>query len=233
MLAGSIAFYKDWDWDAARQSLNRALELNPGNESALQILGDYYEMLGDWDRSIALGINSVKAAPNSTSMRMNLGLTYNYSGAYDKGLESCDTGESPEDMSTWIAACVAESYAGMGDMDNATRYAKAAMTDPDIDQIALALMAVVLGASGETEIASDIWRDLQALAESEYVSPVVLAYTAFGAGNLDEFFEHLDTAINEKAIWAPWFAAVPQFESARSDPRFAEMVSRLNLPGTQ
>jgi hypothetical protein len=36
--------------------------------------------------------------------------------------------------------------------------------------------------------------------------------------------------IADKAIWAPWFATVPHFSAARSDPRFAELVAKLNLP---
>ncbi len=124
---GGLAFYADWDWNTALKSLNRALELNPGNGSALQIHGDYYEMLGDYDRAIQLGISSMKAAPNSVGMRMNLGLTYNYARDFRQGLEVCDTGEAPDNMPVWNSVCVAEAYVGLGDFDNAVRYANAAL----------------------------------------------------------------------------------------------------------
>jgi len=230
MVVGSIAFYQDWAWDRAFKSLNRSLELNPGNEQALQILGDYYEILGEYDKSIELGIDSVKAAPNSASMRVNLGLTYNYSGQFQKGLESCDTGEAPEDVRVWNAVCIADAYIGLKDMDNAVRYATAALAKEGIDHMAQALMAGVLGAAGYTDRAEEIRVRFETLAKSEYVSPTTLAFVSFAAGDVDGFFSYLETAIREKAIYTPWFASVPAFASVRDDPRFAALVAKLNLP---
>jgi len=91
-------------------------------------------------------------------------------------------------------------------------------------------MAGVLGAAGYSERAEEIRSQFEALAKSEYVSPTTLAYVSFGAGDVDQFFSYLDKAIREKAIWAPWFASVPQFASLRDDPRFAAMVAKLGFP---
>ena len=230
LVNGGLAFYRDWDWPAALNSLNRALELNPGNENALQILGDYYEMLGDYDKSIQLGMSSIKAAPNSVSMWMNLGLTYNYAGEFQKGLESCDTGAPPDEMPPWSAVCVAEAYLGLGDIENAVRYADAALGNKNLDHTGQALMALVLGAAGHTERAREIRVRFEELAKSEYVSPTTLADLAFATGDVDQFFSYLESAIAEKAAWAPWVASIPQFASVHDDPRFIEMVAQLDFP---
>jgi tetratricopeptide (TPR) repeat protein len=187
-------------------------------------------MLGDYKKSIELGISSVKAAPNSVSMWMNLGLTYNYSGEYQKGLESCDTGERPEGMPAWSAVCVAEAYVGLEDFENAARYATAALSNENLDQTGQALMALVLGRAGDTDRAQEIRTRLEELARSEYVSPTTLAFLAFATGDIDRFFSFLEIAIAEKATWAPWFATVPHFASVRDDPRFTILVAKLNFP---
>jgi TolB-like protein/tetratricopeptide (TPR) repeat protein len=228
---GAMAFYVDWEWERALERLNRALELNPGNGSALQVLGDYYEMLGQYEESIRLGIRSVETSPNSLGLKMNLGLSYNYSDQYELGLQSCDTGEPPSEMSRWTALCVAEAHIGLNNMAEATRYANAVLEDGIVDPVVAVLGALVLARVGEANRAIEIWNEFESMSQKQYVSPTVLAYASYAAGDIDRFFSYLDIAITEKATWAPWVATVPHFRAIHGDPRFAAIVDRMNLPG--
>jgi tetratricopeptide (TPR) repeat protein len=228
---GAMAFYVDWEWERALKRLNRALELNPGNGSALQVLGDYYEMLGEYEESIRLGIRSVGASPNSVGLKMNLGLTYNYSDQYEMGLRSCDTGDPPSQMPRWNAQCVAEAYIGLNNTAEAIRYANAVLEDGIIDPVVAVLGALVLARAGETGRAIEIRNEFESMSQKRYVSPTVLAYASYAAGDIDQFFSYLDIAVAAKATYAPWVVTVPHFRDVHDDPRFLEFVARLNLPG--
>jgi adenylate cyclase len=228
---GAMAFYVDWEWERALMRLNRALELNPGNGSALQVLGDYYEMLGDYRESIRLGIRSVETSPNSVGLKMNLGLTYNYSDQYEMGLQSCDTGDPPSEMRRWSAICVAEAYLGLNNTVEAIRYSNAVLEDGIIDPVVAVLGALVLARAGETGRAIEIRNEFESMSQKQYVSPTVLAYASYAAGDIDQFFSYLDIAVAAKATWAPWVATVPHFRDVHDDPRFTELVARMNLPG--
>ncbi len=228
---GAMAFYVDWEWERALKRLNRALELNPGNGSALQVLGDYYEMLGEYQESIRLGIRSVETSPNSVGLKMNLGLTYNYSDQYKLGLQSCDTGDPPSEMPRWNAQCVAEAHIGLNNTAEALRYANAVLEDGIIDPVVAVLGALVLARAGETGRAIEIRNEFESMSQKQYVSPTVLAYASYAAGDIDQFFSYLDIAVAAKATWAPWVATVPHFRDVHDDPRFTELVARMNLPG--
>ena len=228
---GAMAFYNDWEWERALERLNRALELNPGNGAALQVLGDYYEVTGEYQESIRLGIRSVETSPNSVGLKMNLGLSYNYSGQYEMGLQSCDTGESPSEMSRWTAQCTAEAYIGLDNKAEAIRYANAVLEDGIVDPLVAALGALVLASAGENDRAIAIRNELESMSQKQYVSPTVLAYASYAAGDIDQFFRYLDIAVAAKAAWAPWVATVPHFRGMHDDSRFTELVARMNLPG--
>ena len=227
---GAMAFYNDWEWERGLKHLSRALELNPGNGSALQVLGDYYEVRGEYEESIRVGIRSVATSPNSVGLKMNLGLSYNYSGQYEMGLQSCDTGDSPSKMSRWTAQCVAEAYMGLNNTAEAVRYASAVLEDGIVDPLVAALGALVMASAGETDRAIEVRNELERMSQKQYVSPTVLSYASYAAGDIDQFFHYLDVAVTAKAAWAPWVATVPHFRGLHDDPRFIELVTKMNLP---
>lgn len=232
-IAGALALYYDWDWQQALDSLDRALELNPGHENSWQTLGDYYEVVGDYDKSIELGRKSVEAAPNSENMWMNLGLSQAYGKKYREALESCDNGLPPREMRKWTAYCVATAHLGLNDKDKAIEYARTVVDVPNmanVEHIILGVASLVLGEAGDQESAAKVLADLELLAATHYVSPTPLAYSALGAGDTDAFFVYLERAVNEKAIWSPWVNTVPYFKGAREDPRYGPIRERMNLP---
>ena len=229
-VVGVIALYRDWDWKLAKESLHRALELNPGNEYALQVLGDYYEMIGQWPKSIELGIESTLSNPTSAMMRMNLGLTYNYSGQEQKGIETCEIGKSLPEPGQWLSICIAEAHALLGNEKEAVIAIEEAISGPNTEDAVYGLAAAYFGLVGQPDRAADIYRELSEDAHSRYVSPNFIGYAAFGAGDDDTFFAYINQAIDEKSTFTPWVANVPHFARLHGDPRFAAVVERLNLP---
>ena len=162
---------------------------------------------------------------------MNLGLSYNYSDEYEMGLQSCDTGDPPSEMPRWSAQCVAEAHIGLNNTAEAIRYANAVLEDGIVDPVVAVLGALVLARAGETGRAIEIRNEFENMSQKQYVSPTVLAYASYAAGDIDRFFSYLDIAITEKATWAPWAATVPHFRAIHGDPRFTAIVDRMNLPG--
>ena len=49
-------------------------------------------------------------------------------------------------------------------------------------------------------------------------------------GELDEAFADLDQAFAERNVWAMFVTAVPELAPVRSDPRYAAVLERINLP---
>jgi adenylate cyclase len=229
-LKGSMALYRDWDWELAVGSLNRALELNPGYDRALQVLGDYYEMLGQYEKAIELGIRAIKANPQSSSMYMNLGLTYQYAGRAEEALAACETGIALNPNSRWAAICLAEVHEMMGNYSQAVEMADKATEGFAIEDAVLGLAAPVYAAAGRTDRVNEIgaWFDEQ--AQGRYVSPFFRAYVSLAREDFDEYFALIEEAVEKKAQFTPWLATVPHSAEARKDPRMQPILERLNFP---
>ena len=163
---------------------------------------------------------------------MNLGLSYNYAEMPDKGLEACVSGARHGDYA-WLAICRAEAYVFLGDRESVLREIDTALADPTADHAVHALAMAYMGMIGEHERAQELLKELQQISESQFVSPLYLAYGNFGAGDVDSFFEYLHEAVDQKAMYAQWAVHVPHFRQLHGDPRFVEFEKRLNLPVAQ
>ena len=49
-------------------------------------------------------------------------------------------------------------------------------------------------------------------------------------GDLDSAFADLDQAFTERNVWTMFVTTVPELAPVRSDPRYAALVARMNLP---
>jgi TolB-like protein len=231
-VVGNIAFYQDWDWELATRELKRALDLNPGNESAMQVLGDYYELLGEWSEAIELGIRSKQSNPVSAGMRMNLGFTYNYAERYKEALAECLSALELSPASAWAHICLADSKMGLGLLEEAAAAAEEAIRLAPNEDIILGLASFVFGATGRVEKVATIHRLLEQESQTRYVSPYALAMTALNKGDNEAAITFLELAVEEKATYTPWINSYPGFERMRSMPRFQALIESLHLPAS-
>ena len=64
----------------------------------------------------------------------------------------------------------------------------------------------------------------------DYVSPYYVAEIYTGLGDKDAAIEWLGKALDERSTWVVFLGVDPRFDPLRSDPRFAALLKRLNLP---
>ena len=51
-----------------------------------------------------------------------------------------------------------------------------------------------------------------------------------GLGQNDAAFSRLNDAFNERSHWLVWLRLDPRWNRLRPDPRFAELVARMQFP---
>jgi serine/threonine protein kinase/tetratricopeptide (TPR) repeat protein len=226
---GSIAFYHDWDWDTARRELERAMELNPGLTDAHQAYGDYLEVLGQWSESIAVGIRSVEVDPISAGLRLNLGLTYNMARRFDEALAICQSALELAPQASWAWHCIADAYNGLGALEDALAAAKRGVQLNPERPFLQVILARQYAAVGRRDEAQEVLDRLETASQDQYVSPFYLAWIHTHLGNHDEALAYLDQAVESHAAYTPWINSIADFDPLRADPRFQELLRRLNL----
>ena len=67
-------------------------------------------------------------------------------------------------------------------------------------------------------------------AAQRYVSPYLIARLHLALDHRDEVFRWLERAFGERAAWVPFLKVDPRMDVLRSDPRFLDLLGRINFP---
>jgi hypothetical protein len=106
---------------------------------------------------------------------------------------------------------------------------KAATLSPE-DDLTKAALAYACAASGRKSDSQDILAQLKNQSKRRYVSPYVLALICVGLGKKGEAFEWLEEAYKQRDTSLPLIRLEYMFDPLRSDPRFRELLRRINFP---
>ena len=84
--------------------------------------------------------------------------------------------------------------------------------------------------SGRRDEARKILEELKSLSARKQVAPSVMAAIYGALGDKAQAFELFERAFKERDVILVLLNVEPMFDSLRSEPRFAELASRVGLP---
>jgi len=70
---------------------------------------------------------------------------------------------------------------------------------------------------------------MTALSKQRYVAALDFAYVYAGLRDKEKTFEWLEKAYQEHSAWLLWTGTDPRLDWVRSDPRFTNLLRRINL----
>jgi len=221
---GFFTGYYDWDWETAEQTFLRTLEINP----SLAIAHYWYSwqliLFDRMEEALVEHKLAQELDPLTPLHTAWLGGLYWIWERYEEALEEVQKALelSPE---SWNGLLVlGYLYADMGMYEEAIEVSqKAAALYPELRH----LLGRTYAVAGRREEALKILAEL----EKEEVDPygalgLADLYTALG--KKDEAFRWLN--YEHPHCWVPWFRVLPQFKSLRDDPRFKDLLRKMNLP---
>jgi TolB-like protein/Tfp pilus assembly protein PilF len=228
--AGWIALAYDWDWQKAKESFERARELNPNDPEVYSGLAWYSVVAGRVDEAIEMMRTALKLDPLSLSLNNNLAWMYSFSRQFEQAKEQREkTLELDPDFAAAMDG-LAEDYVCMSMYPKAIATLERAIA---LDGRTPALATSLAGAyalSGMKEEAEIVIRELRKRAASEYVVPTYFAEVYASLGNTDEAFHWLEEAHRERS-WGMLFLRHDWYwDPLRSDPRFNDLVQRMKFP---
>ncbi len=108
-------------------------------------------------------------------------------------------------------------------------FEKVAAAEPILQTVAL--LGYAYGKTGETEKALAMLRRIDLMeTDGKYVSPYHRAIIYAGLGETDWALTQLEKAFDENSIWLIWLKIDLQFQDLRDEPRFKDLIKRLNFP---
>ncbi|HBB95042.1 MAG TPA: hypothetical protein DC054_06600 [Blastocatellia bacterium] len=215
-----------WDWAVAEGEIKRAIELNPNLAQAHIKYAYYLKTQGQPQQAIAETKRARELDPLAPGANEAFILGLLAAGQNDQAIEAAkkmlDFDHSNPDLHTLLGY----TYAATGQYREAiVAYQEAIKLGDDSPDVQIYLGATYAKA-GEREKARAILRRLE--AGKEYVSPVGLAILHDAVGDREQAFALLERAYADHDQQLIWFGG-RDFESFRSDARFADLMRRIGL----
>jgi tetratricopeptide (TPR) repeat protein len=228
--AGWIALFYDWDWQKAKLSLERAIDLNPNYSYGYESLAWYFVVAGRFDKAIDALETAAKLDPLTAIINNGLAYVYMLSGQAERAKEQREkTLELAPDYVNAISG-LAEDYLSMSMYPEAIASVEKAMSLDGRTPYLVARLARAYALSGRKDEAETLLRELQERAASEYVLPTCFAELYASLGNTDEAFRWLEKAYQERNLGMVFLRTWPRWDPLRSDPRFDNLVRRMRFP---
>jgi TolB-like protein/Flp pilus assembly protein TadD len=227
---GWIAWSYDWRWQKAKESFERARELNPNDPMAYVGLARYLSVAGRFDEATDMMQTALKLDPLSKNFNNGLADMYSYSGQVERAIEQR---KKTLELAPGFAEAfsdLAEDYLSLSMYPEAFATIERAMNlagrRPDL----VADLGRAYALSGRKDEAETLLKELQERATSEYVLPICFAEVYASLGNTDEAFRCLEKAYQERNLGMLFLRIRSWWDPLRSDPRFDELVQRMKYP---
>lgn len=228
----AVAFVKsfyEWDWDGARESALRAVELNPNSASGYGLLGDNHRINARLEEALAADLKELELDPLNPLSSAHACLDNYYLGRYDEALKHCVRALEldPRFPIAHHLSLLIFDAKGMHAEAVAAFEKSAALNGRD--PAMLAALGYSHASSGRRAEASRVLDELKRISEKRHVPAYWFAFVYAGLGEKDQAFLWLDRAFGERFFRLRTIKIDPQFASLRDDARFALLLERMGL----
>jgi len=227
-----VKTFSDWDWRGGESAFQRTIRLNPNSVQAHRLYSWYLSATERHTEAIAESQLARKLDPESLAT----GYTAAASHWWARQIQSCST-------ETQNLERMDETYPGAqhllgsiafvtGSYEEAIRrYQRAvALSGEKLPVWTSAHLGCAYTRSGNRAEALRIADQLGSASNRTYVTPYALAYLQGCLGNTDQAFRWLDKAYEERNPMLAFLKVDPILDPLRSDPRFQELVRKMNFP---
>lgn len=226
-----LSWRYDWDWKTAQREFRSALELCPNNAAIHWQQAYYSGWSGRGAEALAEMAKARELDPLLPILLLGKALA-NYHLRNYEALVGVGRQYVTSDANSWLAHyLLGVGYEGSGQMLEAIPEYQKAVELSQGDEDPTAALAHAYAATGKKAEAQRILHDLQSRAEINYISRYMVATIYASLGDKDKAFEYLERAYQERSSDLPYFLRADlRIDNLRSDPRFQDLLRRMNFP---
>lgn len=217
-----------WNQPIAEKEFKRAIELNPNYATAHQQYGiECLTAMKRFDEAVAEAKRAEELDPLSPIIGADLGQILSRARQFDEAIAQLNK-VIQLDQNFWVAYWyLGQVYHGKGQYAEAVAAYRKGLALSGDSPLIKALLIRSLTKTGERDEAVKLLGELQAESKSRFISNSLLAIAYGGVGEKDKAFAYLEKDIAERGSRPPQIAVSPVWDDLRDDPRFAEMVRRV------
>lgn len=229
---GLLSWRYEWDWSTAKREFNHALALTPNDPHGHAEFAMYLGWVGLRNEALAEVAKIQELSPGVPGWSLNAESAIYYQLRDYKAMVEVGRQSVPLNPASWIRHYfLAVGYEGSGQITEAVPEYQKAVELSQGDQDPTAALAHAYASTGHRAEALKILRELQRQSQTSYVSPYMIATVYASLGEKNKAFEYLEKAYQERSSDLPHFLRADlRVDSLRSDPRFQDLLHRMNFP---
>jgi TolB-like protein/DNA-binding winged helix-turn-helix (wHTH) protein len=219
-----VQMNRDWNWEGAELSLNKAAELEPGSAAVLRFRSFLCHSLGHLGEAIEFHKQAIALDPLLAGSHSYMAFLYYAAGQYENAEAEVQQALELNPQKTY-------DHFTRGEILLARRRPLEALTEMEKEPAEIwrltgeALAYHALGRTGDSNAAlSQLIADHR--ANMAYQIAEVYAYR----GEPDKAFEWLDRAYEQRDAGLRSLKIDPHMNSLRRDQRYCELLKKMNLP---
>ncbi len=231
----AAAMNYDWDWEGAEREFKRAIELNPNYAPVHQSYAEYLSAMGRHEEAIAEIRRAQTLDPYSLIINSVAGPIFLNAGRHDEAIAECRKALEIDPDFHAAHYYLGSVYLEQGRSEEALaefgKTAKIFSRPASALQFDLSVRANLAARAGNRQEGLKLAAQLAKHAGESPNGYVGIAVLYASLGETDRAFRFLDQAIERRQRSLRLLKVTRAFDSLRSDPRYKDVLRRLNLPG--
>jgi adenylate cyclase len=223
-----LMHYDDWEWAASERELRLAVSLNPSYSLGHTWLGELLECQGRGDEAVAEYTLAEGADPLGPGNLKDLVKLLVWLGRPDEALPRIQKLKqaTPDDWEfhVWLSAY----HISRSDLASGIKELQRALELSPGPTFDLLIRVRVHMLAGKVVEARAMLQPLEAEIEKQF-APSLVAWLYAELGDLDGCFRWLEAGFRRRSLNLNVFFLDPKVARVRNDPRFLDLLKRMNL----
>jgi len=213
----------DWDWPSVEEHSKLAIELDPNNSLAYDSYAWYLLTFGRFDEVRQMMTKAEQLDPVSSNIQSDFGRMLYRARAFEEAETHLNRAVELDENNVTPYGRLADLFLEEGRFDEALSMLEKAEQRGNRDALKTRT-AIVYAKMGQQQKARDLWDKIAHKSSGDVARFSILM------GDIEAAFSALNRGLDQRETILPHIRVDPAFDRFHGDPRWAQFLSRMNLP---
>ena len=230
ILLSGIAFCYDWDWKITFHNMDKAAALQPGDLEFYKGSSMIQLTIGDYEKALQASKKAIELEPINPDAWIELPYCYVTKSLYEQAWQVTDEIEELDPNYSEVYRLRGMILLEQGETEKSIPYLEKATEMAGGEGFAPFYLAIALAKLGKPEAARNMLNAMLQQSKETYVPALFIACIFAALGEMDDAYKWLEKAFEDRDGMLVYLNVEPAFEVLHHDPRYEEVMKRINLP---